>query len=179
MMRKILTCSGRFCESILDRVVCAAGALVFIQIPSFIVQYQQRLGGHVDELSLLIRRYKAAAADNSRTLTEYIGLHLQSDVKEFVSTGKIMAGNLERFTDLSDALKDLAGSKGIFKFWYFVKDINFDIFKSAQKNFVPGISFSLDTILYGAAGIIFFLTVYSAIKKTLLFAVERIRYLKK
>jgi len=175
MGSRILKNAGLFFESILDRTISAAGILIFIQIPAFLVQYQQRLGGHVDELALLIRRYKSAAADNSRTVEEYIGLHLQSDVKEFVSTGKIMADNMERFTDLSSALKDLSGSKGLIKFFHFIKDIDFDIVKAAMKNFVPGISFSIDTLIFGSLGIIFFMTVYFIIKKSLLFIISRIK----
>ncbi len=175
MGSRILKNAGLFFESILDRTISAAGILIFIQIPAFLVQYQQRLGGHVDELALLIRRYKSAAADNSRTVEEYIGLHLQSDVKEFVSTGKIMADNMERFTDLSSALKDLSGSKGLIKFFHFIKDMDFDIVKAAMKNFVPGISFSIDTLIFGLLGIIFFMTVYFIIKKSLLFIISRIK----
>lgn len=175
MNSKLIKLPGQFFESILDRAVSATGALVFIQIPSFLVQYQQRLGGHVDELALLIKKYRSAAIDNGRTVEEYIGLHLQSDVKEFVSTGKIMSENMERFTDLSAALKSISESKGIIKFFSFIKNFDFDIFKAALKNFVPGISFSIDTIFYGALGIIFFMTTYFIIKKSLHFIVIKIK----
>jgi len=175
MTPKILKPVTIFLELILDRAISVAGALIFIQIPSFLVQYQQRLGGHVDELAILIKKYKIAAADNSRTVEEYIGLHLQSDVKEFVSTGKIMSENIERYTDLSTALKSLSESKGVVKFYSFIKDIDFDIFKAALKNFTPGITFSFDTVLYGAAGIIIFMSIYLIIKKSLIFIVLKIR----
>ena len=164
MIPKILRPVGTFFESVFDRAVSAAGALVFMQIPAFLVQYQQRLGGHVDELALMIKKYKLAAADNGRTVDEYIGLHLQSNVKEFVSSGKLMLENMERFTDLSAALKSLSGSKGIIKFISFLKNIDFDIFKAALKNFVPGLSFSLDTVLYGAIGIMVFMSIYFVLK---------------
>jgi hypothetical protein len=166
---------AKFFESLLDRVIAAAGAIIFIQIPSFLVQYQQRLGGHVDELSSLIRKYRVAAAQNGRTLEEYIGLHLQSEVKEFVSTGRIMTENLERLTGLSEALKSISESGGILKFFSFLKNFDIEIFRSALKNFVPGLTFSLDSLLYGAAGIIFFMTIYFVIKKSLLFIADKIR----
>ncbi len=175
MGSRILKNAGLFFESILDRFVSAAGIFIFIQIPTFMIQYQQRLGGHVDELALIIRRYKSAAADNSRTIEEYIGLHLQSDVKEFVSTGKIMSENIERFTDLSSALKSLSGSKGFVKFFHFIKDIDFDIFKAALKNFVPGISFTVDTLIFGAMGLVCFMTVYFILKKIIIFIIQKIR----
>jgi hypothetical protein len=174
-MLRILKPISEFFESVLDRIISAAGAIVFMQIPAFLVQYKQRLGGHVDELAHLIKRYKSAAAENSRTIDEYIGLHLQSDVKEFVSTGKIMSENMERFTDLSAALKSLTESKGIVKFFAFIKDIEMDIFKAALKNFVPGISFNFETLFYAAAGIIFFMSVYFMIKKSLQFIIHKVK----
>jgi len=175
MLSRILNSLGEFCEMILDRVVAAAGFLVFIQIPAFLVQYQQRLGGHVDELAHLIKKYKSAAADNGRTIDEYIGLHLQSAVKEFVSTGKLMTENMERFTELSKALKSLSESKGIIKFFTFIRNFDIDIFKAAFKNFVPGLSFSIDTIIYGFTGIIVFMMIYLILKKSLLFIVRTIK----
>lgn len=175
MISKILRPVGTFFESVFDRAVSVAGAMIFMQIPAFLVQYQQRLGGHVDELALLIKKYKSAAADNGRTVDEYIGLHLQSSVKEFVSSGKLMLENMERFTDLSAALKSISDSKGILKFISFLKNFDSDIFKAALKNFVPGLSFSLDTVLYGAIGIMVFMSIYFVLKKSLQFIILKIK----
>ena len=178
MISRILKFPALFFESILDRAVSVTGALIFMQIPAFLVQYQQRLGGHVDELSRLIKKYAIAAAENGRTVEEYIGLHLKSEVKEFISTGKIMSENLERFNDISEALKNLSQSKGIVKLCVFIRDVEYDIFKAALKNFVPGISFNYETIFYAIAGIIFFMILYFIIKKSLLLVLNKIKFKK-
>ena len=86
-----------------------------------------------------------------------------------------MTENMDRYTDLSSALKNLSESKGLVKFFHFIKDIDIDIFKAAFKNFVPGISFHVDTVLYGAMGIVIFMSVYFIIKKSLLFIIIRIK----
>ena len=85
-MNRFIKAPFSFLESLLDRIISVAGALIFAQMPAFIVQYQQRLGGHVDELKHLIGKYKSYAASNNRSLDEYINIHLQSTVKEFAST---------------------------------------------------------------------------------------------
>jgi len=157
----------KFFEAVIDRIVSVAGALIFIQIPAFLVQYQQRLGGHVDELARLIKQYKSAAATNGKSVEEYIKLHLNSGVKEFISTGELMTENMERFTELSLALQNLSESSGVKKLLVFLKSINFDIFRETYKNFVPGISFNLDSILYCIVGIIFFMLLYLLVKKSL------------
>lgn len=175
MTARILKQPVLFLGSVLDRVVSACGAVVFMQIPSFLVQYQQRLGGHADELSRLIKMYAVAAAQNGRTVEEYIGLHLKSGVSEFVSTGKIMTENLERYHEISEALKNLSQSKGILKLYVFIRDIQYDIFKAALKNFVPGVSFNGETLIYMLAGIIFFMGLYFILKKSLLFIIRKIK----
>jgi hypothetical protein len=112
MLKKILIAPLIFIEHITDRAIAAAGAIIFMQIPAFIIQYIQRLGGHVDELKLLIGKYRTAAADNGRSLDEYIQLHLQSGVKEFAASGKLMSENIERFNFLSDAHQQISGASG-------------------------------------------------------------------
>lgn len=179
MISRILKPPVLFFESILDRVMSVTGALIFMQIPAFLVQYQQRLGGHVDELSRLIKRYGIAAAENGRTVEEYIGLHLKSEVKEFISTGKLMSENLERFHDISQALNNLSQSKGVMKVYVFIRDIEYDIFRAALKNFVPGISFNIETLLFALAGIIFFMMLYFILKKSLLFIINKINLIIK
>ena len=173
MAAKFLLKPLSFLESVIDRIVSVIGALIFIQIPAFIVQYQQRLGGHVDELSRLVQQYKSAAANNGRTIEEFIKLHLNSGVNEFISTGKLMSENMERFSALSQALQNLSEASGIKKLFVFLKGIDFDIFAGAYKDFVPGISFSLDSILYCIVGIIFSMLVYLLIKKSLQFLIKK------
>lgn len=173
MLKKIVLSPLFFMESLADRAVAACGAIVFMQIPAFIVQYIQRLGGHVDELKLLIGKYKAAAADNGRTLEEYVQLHIQSGVKEFASTGKLMSENIERLNFLSDAHQQISGAAGIKKFFIFIQKSDMDIIKGTYTDFVPGISLSLDSIIYAAAGIALFMTLYFVIKKIVVFVFRR------
>jgi len=166
MAGKILLKPLKFLEAVIDRIIAVIGAVIFIQIPTFIVQYQQRLGGHVDELARQVNQYKAAAAKHGSTVEKYIELHLQSGFKE---TWELMTDNMERFTDLSLALQNLSESSGIKKFFIFLKSMDFGIFKATYKDFVPGISFSLDSIVYCIVGIIFAMLLYLLIKKSLQF----------
>ena len=167
MLKKILTAPLIFIEHLADRAVAASGAVIFMQIPAFIAQYIQRLGGHVDELKLLIGKYKAAAADNGRSLDEYIQLHIQSGVKEFASTGKLMTENMERFNFLSDAYQQISGAAGIKQFFLFIRKSDMDIIRRTFSDFVPGISLSFDSLLYAAAGIAVFMSFYLIIKKSI------------
>lgn len=166
-IKNILTAPFRFILFIFERALAAAGAVTFAQFPSFIVQYQQRLGGHVDELGRIVSKYSEAAAKNNRTIEEYISIHLKSEIIDFISSGKIMADNLSRHTSLSEALISLTESSGIMKLYVFLKTMNYDIFRKTVDNFTPGISFNIDTLIYSLAGIIFTMGIYYMIKKFL------------
>ena len=122
-IKNILLAPFRFFLFIFERALAAAGAVTFAQFPSFIVQYQQRLGGHVDELGLIVSKYTEAAAKNNRTIEEYISIHLKSEINDFVSSGKIMAENFSRHTELGEALRSLTESSGIMKLFVFLKTI--------------------------------------------------------
>lgn len=172
-MNRFIRAPFSFIESLLDRIISVAGAIVFAQMPAFIVQYQQRLGGHVDELKHLISKYRSYAASNNRTLDEYINIHLQSTVKEFASTGQLMNENLARFNELSSALKEIADSTGLLKLFMFFKNFDVEIYRGTMKNFVPGITFSTDAILYGLTGVIIFMSIYWLIRKTVILIIRK------
>lgn len=174
-MNRLIKAPLSFLESLLDRIVSVTGAIIFAQMPAFIVQYQQRLGGHVDELKHLIDKYRAYAASNNRTLEEYINIHVQSSVKEFASTGQLMTENLTRFNELGKALKELADSTGLVKLFMFFKNIDIEIYRGTMKNFVPGITFSTDAVLYGITGVIIFMSIYLLIRKTITFIISRVK----
>ncbi len=171
MLKKILLAPLQFIEAVADRAIAAAGAVIFMQIPAFIVQYLQRLGGHVDELKILIDKYKAAAAESGRLLPEYVQLHIQSGVKEFASTGRIMSENIDRFNFLNDSYRQISDAAGINKLFIFIKKGDIDIIRGTYTDFVPSISLDIYSVIYAAAGIAVFMSLYFLIKKffTLLF----------
>ena len=173
-MNRLIRAPFIFFESLLDRIITVSGALIFAQMPAFIVQYQQRLGGHVDELKHLVDKFRLYATSNNRTLEEYISVHLESTVKEFASTGQLMNENLTRFNELTAAMKELADSSGLPKLFIFFKNIDMDIYRGTMKDFVPGITFSTDAMLYGLAGIVFFMLFYLLIKKTIATLISRV-----
>ena len=167
MIRKILLAPLIFLEAMTDRVVSIIGAIVFMQIPAFMVQYKQRLGGHVDELARVIGQYESAATEHGRVVENYIELHLNSDTNEFISTGKLMTDNVERFHELSLSLQNLSEAAKTNKLFVFLRDIDLDIFKGTLRDFVPSISFNLDSILYCIVGLVISMSLYFLICKTL------------
>ncbi len=174
MIKKIILSPLVFLESLADRILTIAGALTFAQFPAFIVQYQQRLGGHVDELTSIVKAYKTAAAGSGKTLEQYISVHIQSSAADFSSTGKIMAASVERYNDLSQTLTGIKEAEGFMKFTAFIKNYDMAIFKETASDFVPALNFSIDTLYYSIAGIVFIMISYFLLKKFLKILFNRI-----
>jgi len=174
MLKKIILSPFLFLESLVDRIIAVAGALLFAQFPQFFVQYLQRLGGHRDELERVVDLYLDAAKTSGETIESYIGLHLKSAIPEFVKTGKIMEQNFERFRDLGAALKELTTCGPWTKFFVFLKNIDLDIAGAALKNFVPGIPLSGEGFAYAALGLVFFMLVYYLLKKAVCILIKKV-----
>src|SRR3954468_14358252 len=64
VVRSLLSAS----ESLLDRLLCVGGALVFTQVPEFFQQYLQRLGGHLDEARRQLLQFQTVAEQSHLTV---------------------------------------------------------------------------------------------------------------
>ena len=114
--------------------------------------------------SRLLLRYKSAAVAHGKSLAQYIQLHTSSEVSEFVSSGRIMFDNVERYSELRTSLDELIASSGATKFFVFVKGIDWEIFKRTLENFDWGLPLTSDGIIYGFIGLLFGMFLYFCIK---------------
>lgn len=174
MIRKIVLVPLRFLDYLLDRIIAVAGTVIFVQMPLFIVQYKQRLGGHVDELARVIIQYNEAAKESGKTIDMYIDMHIKSNVSDFVKTGEIIQRNIDRYADLSNALKELSTSIGFNKFIVFIKNIDFSIAKSTLINFTPGVPLSSEGAVYACIGLIIGIALYFFTKKAFYTLIKRV-----
>ena len=65
-------------DSLIDRLLCVAGAVLCSQLPEFIQQYLQRLGGHLDE----------ADDEEHRRVQAALDLGLAGDARDRLATGE-------------------------------------------------------------------------------------------
>ena len=158
---------SRIINNLFDRIVGVIGAVIFAQIPQFIAQYMQRLGGHVDELKRIITKYTTDAQAHKLTLEAYIQKHLNSSLDIFKTTGQTMQENLIRFNNLHQSLTDLTNAAPYAKFFLFIKNIELSIAKAVYKDFTPGIPATYEGLAYAVIGIFFAIFLYYGIKKAL------------
>ncbi len=161
-------------DGLADRICAVAGALLVIQVPVFITHYVQRLGGHVDELTRVVNQYRAAAAENGKSLAEYVGRFLASTDADFKSAGNNMQANIDRLEDIRQALEHLTNSGPVAKFFYFLKDIDIEIARAALRNYTPGLNISLEGAVYALCGLLLGTLAYFGVKKLVALLVRKV-----
>jgi nucleoside diphosphate kinase len=79
-------------ETLLDRVLCVAGAITLSQAPEFFQQYLQRLGGHLDEARRVLASFEAVARESRRGLYPrgFFG-----ELVDFMTSGPVVLQVLE------------------------------------------------------------------------------------
>jgi hypothetical protein len=155
----------RFLSSIFDRLFVIAGALCGCQIPIFILQYTQRLAGHVDELNRLLTNLRGLANQSHKTLDQYIAKFLESSDLDFASQGEFMLGVVNRWEQLNRILQDLMTSNLWSRPFVFIKGLQWDIATSTLHDFQPGIQLTPEGLIYMAIGAILGFCFYQFICK--------------
>jgi len=173
-IKKILFFPFRIIDYLFDRIISLVSAVIFAQVPQFIAQYIQRLGGHIDELARMARMYEKAASGSGKTVEAYIQFHLNSTVPEFVKTGEIMRLNIERYIELKSVLDRLISSNVYNKFFIFLRGIDFEVAGSTMDSFTPGVPVNIEGLIYAVTGLFIGFLLYSLLKKTLHLLLEKI-----
>jgi hypothetical protein len=162
--RMILFSPLRIIDGLIDRIFAVSFAVIFAQMPQFIAQYLQRLGGHLDELSRIISQYRDGAKLSGKTLEQFIATHLNSGIPDFMGTGRMMEANLSRYDTLSQSLEAIRTASATVKPFVFIKNADFPIVKGTFLNFTPGVPVTIEGAVYAFCGLITGIIIYSAIK---------------
>jgi hypothetical protein len=97
-----------FIRGILDRIVLVAGVIVAGCIPSFIVQYRQRVGGMLDQVLKDLAPFQAIADKlHHGSLQELIQHHLDSSDPTFYKEGAAVRAMLESAEQLRKTVQAL------------------------------------------------------------------------
>ena len=90
-------------DGLIDRMVCVVGAVLFSQLPEFIQQYLQRLGGHLDEARRQLEQFQAVAAKSGLTFHQLVANSLASTEPTVARLGGVMRDTADRVDALAAA----------------------------------------------------------------------------
>lgn len=149
---------------ILDRIFVVFGALLFLQFPLFMHQYQQQLIGHVHELQWQIDAMQLNAEDSGKSIDEYIQKFIDHTDRDIFHQGAVMKRVYSRWKDLSESLARLQQASVFTKPYVFLRYLQWDIFASASNSFEPGLTFTFEGMLYILSGILCGFLLFSILK---------------
>ena len=151
---------GRFGETLLDRVLCVAGALGLSQAPEFYQQYLQRLGGHLDEAISQLARFQAVAHESGITLGELIATMRAQASAPVARLGAVIVETEARVKELRLASDALNGATLWERPWVFFRYVDTDIMAGTWTAFKPAVPVTLEGLVYAGAGMVLALAIY-------------------
>lgn len=154
----------RIIRGLLDRVCFALGVLLFMQVPHFIDQYTQRLGGFYQAQLEHLHQYQDIAnsqhqGDLNKLIQEFESSHRNS-VRE-------AGANIRNLHIASQSLKTevdvLEGNNFVYKVLHLLTGAHYNIAGETLRIYKPGIPLSIEGILCGLIGGVLLSLLFNAV----------------
>lgn len=137
----------------IDRLFAVGGAFAFCQFPLLMQQYSMMLSGHLAESRRQINMMQHAASLTNKTLQEYIAKFLGQQDLDFVHQGQIMQSMQKRYEELNQAYSSLQQSTVWSKPFVFIKNLDSSVFWDTARDFTPGLTLTLESLIYAVIGL--------------------------
>jgi len=147
-------------EGFLDRVLCVVGAVAFCQLPEFIQQYLQRLGGRLDEARRQLAIFENTAAQSQLTLPEFIERTAANTDAAVAKLGGVMKDAIARVDELAAAEAAIRNASLWEKPFVFFAHLDRSIASATLNIYRPAVPTTTEGLIYAAAGMITILGVY-------------------
>lgn len=147
-------------ERLLDRVLCVAGAVLFSQLPEFMQQYLQRLGGHLDEARLELDRLREAAAHSGLALDQLVSSAGGSPDSPAGKLAGLFRSSLARVDELSAAESAIRHASAWARPFVFAAHLDPGIARATWSVFRPAVPTTAEGALYAGAGMVLALAAY-------------------
>jgi hypothetical protein len=160
-------------EKALDRVLCVVGALGLAQMPEFMQQYLQRLGGHLDEARRQLESFVQAARVSGLTLDQLIARASSDPDPALVRLGGVARDAATRVEHLAAAESALSHASVWTRLPVFVRYLDWDIAAGTWKAFRPAMPTTLEGLAYAVVGVLLALGFYHGLVRRPLVRLRR------
>lgn len=150
----------RIFDSLIDRILCVLGAILFSQVPEFMQQYLQRLGGHLDEARRQLAVFQQTAAQAGLSLDQFISQTGSNPDTSVARLGGVMSGTAERVSSLQSAHDALLHSALWERPFIFVRHLDVQIARATGAVYQPAVPTTPEGIVYAVAGMLMILALY-------------------
>ena len=144
-------------KQLVDKIFFATGVILFLQLPHFIDQYTQRVGGYSESQNQQLDKYLSIATNGyDGNIQKLIESFKNSKDEAIRKTGENIEEVQLDVRDLKEELNVLE-TEGLFKkILFLTTHTRFDLAKGTLKSFQPGVPLNLWTFVYGLFGGILF-----------------------
>jgi hypothetical protein len=150
----------RLFDSLIDRILCVLGAVLFSQGPEFMQQYLQRLGGHLDEARRQLAVFQQTAAQAGLSLDQFISQTGTNSDASVARLGGVMTDTVERVSALQSAHNALLHAALWERPFVFVRHLDATIARATGSVYQPAVPTTVEGLLYALAGMLVFLALY-------------------
>ncbi len=148
------------CEGLLDRLLCVLGAVLFAQLPEFMQQYLQRLGGHLDEARRQLENLRSAAERSGMTLKQLIADASSNPDPAIVRLGGVVRETSARVDSLAAASDALLHASAFTRPFVFLRHLDPSIAKATLSIFRPAVPTTFEGLVYALLGVVALLAFY-------------------
>ena len=147
-------------DGLLDRALCVIGAVVFSQIPEFMQQYLQRLGGHLDEARRQLLQFQHAAAQSGLTLDRLIGQTTANADPAVARLGGVMTEAMTRVDTLAAAQSAIQNASLWSRPFVFLQHVDLAIARATWAIFKPAVPTTVEGLVYALLGMLVLIAIY-------------------
>ena len=147
-------------DGLLDRALCVLGTVLFSQIPEFMQQYLQRLGGHLDEARRQLQQFQQAAAQSGLTLDRLIGQTTANADPAVGKLGGVMTEALARVNTLEAAQAAMQQASLWSRPFVFLRHMDAAIAHATWTIFKPAVPTTTEGLIYALFGMLVLLAIY-------------------
>jgi hypothetical protein len=147
-------------EGLLDRALCVIGAVIFSQVPEFMQQYLQRLGGHLDEARRQLQQFQQTAAQSGLTLDHLIGQTSADANPAVAKLGGVMTEAIARVDALQAAQSAIQHASLWSRPFVFLRYLDPAIAHATWTIFKPAVPTTVEGFVYALAGMLVLIGTY-------------------
>ncbi len=147
-------------EKLVDRALCVLGAALAAQMPEFMQQYLQRLGGHLDEARRQLEQFQQTARASGLTFEGLVADTSAQRDPAVARLGRVMAAASARVDALAAADRALHQASLWARPFVFFRHLDWGIARATWADYRPALPTTLEGLLYAAAGLVLALALY-------------------
>jgi hypothetical protein len=147
-------------EGLFDRALCVIGAVIFSQVPEFIQQYLQRLGGHLDEARRQLQQFQQAAAQSGLTLDRLISQTNTNADPAVAKLGGVMTAAVARVDTLETAQSAIQHASLWSRPFVFMRYLDSSIAHATWTIFKPAVPTTVEGFVYALLGMLALIGTY-------------------